>query len=54
MKYSFAVIALVNSALAVNLSRHHHRHVPGVTFIESADDVPERPFNDGTTAEGST
>ena len=78
MKYSFAVIALVNSAAAVNLSRHHYRQVPGVTFLATQDDykperlggygedIPEQvfapepstfqkePFNDGTTAQGST
>merc|ERR1719198_1472664 len=53
MKYSLAVIALINSASAVNLLRHHS-HVPGVTFLGEGDDVPEKPFNDGTTAEGST
>ena len=43
MKYSFAVIALVNSAAAVNLSRHHYRQVPGVTFLVTQDDYkPER------------
>jgi hypothetical protein len=43
MKYSFAAIALINSASAVTLSRHHYRQVPGVTFIAMQDDyMPER------------